>query len=177
MTDSLKRNTRTSLILLKQRAVRCVHKLSHGPWRVACSHPCNDTDTSPPFPFLAWVHRAIVQQQHGRARRTAHRRWARRSSCPLWPSWPRCGVGIGFDVGLRVIVLDPETRSGFGVAWTEDADVDAELKVDTAREAEGAKDGKAIAASDDILVWRHHSLLSDVRRVVVTMMMSKSQTW
>jgi len=66
------------------------------------------------------------------------------------------GVGIGFDVGLRVIVLDPETRSGFGVAWTEDADVDAEMRVDTARGAEGVKDGKAVAASDDdIFVWRY----------------------
>ena len=51
------------------------------------------------------------------------------------------GVGIGFDVGLRV-------------AWTEDADVDAEMRVDTARGAEGVKDGKAVAASDDdIFVW------------------------
>ena len=65
------------------------------------------------------------------------------------------GVGIGFAVGLRVIVLDPETRSGFGVAWTEDADVDASMRVDTARDAEGAKDGKAIAVSDDIFVWRY----------------------
>ena len=66
------------------------------------------------------------------------------------------GVGVGFDVGLRVIVIDLETRSGFGVAWTEDADVDAEMRVDTAREAEGAKDGKAVAVSDDdIFVWRY----------------------
>jgi len=66
------------------------------------------------------------------------------------------GVGIGFDVGLRVIVLDPEKRSGFGVAWTEDADVDAEMRVDTARGAEGVKDRKAVAASDDdIFVWRY----------------------
>ena len=62
------------------------------------------------------------------------------------------GIDIDFDVEPLVIVLDPETRSGFGVARTEDADVDAEMRVDTAREAESAKDGKAIAASDDIFV-------------------------
>jgi hypothetical protein len=62
------------------------------------------------------------------------------------------GVGVGSDVGLLVIVLDPETRSGFGVARAEDADVDAEMKVDTAREVEGAKDRKVIEASDDIFV-------------------------
>jgi len=72
------------------------------------------------------------------------------------------GVGIGFDVGLLVIILDPETRSGFGVTRTENADIDAETRV-------------------DIFVWRYHSLLSDVRRVVttttITMMMSKGQMW
>lgn len=62
------------------------------------------------------------------------------------------GIGIGVNVGLLAIVLDSETRSGFGVVRAEDADVDAEMRVDTAREAEGAKDGKAIAASDDIFV-------------------------
>ena len=45
-------------------------------------------------------------------------------------------------------------RSGFGVARAEDAedDVDAEMKVDTVREVEGARDGKDIEVSDDIFV-------------------------
>jgi hypothetical protein len=69
--------------------------------------------------------------------------------------WTGSGLHVGVvgsDVGPLVIVLDPETRSGFGVARDEDADVDAEMKVDTTREVEGAKDEKVIEASDDIFV-------------------------
>jgi hypothetical protein len=67
------------------------------------------------------------------------------------------GIGIGFDVGplllllvvviIIIVPIDSETRSsGFGVVRADDA----EIRVDTARcVAEGAKDVKTIAVSDD----------------------------
>lgn len=87
------------------------------------------------------------------ARRRAARARARGVVRSCWTgSDLHVSVGIGFGVEPPVVVLDPGRRGGFGVARTEDADVDAEMRVETAREAEGAKDGKAIAASDDIFV-------------------------
>lgn len=87
------------------------------------------------------------------ARRRAARARARGVVRSCWTGNDlHVGVGIDFDVGLLANVLDSETRSGFGVVRAEDADVDAEMRVDTAREAEGAKDEKTIAASDDIFV-------------------------
>jgi len=87
------------------------------------------------------------------ARRRAARARARGVVRSCWTGNDlHVGVGIGFDVGLLADVLDSETRSGFGVVRVEDVDVDAEMRVDTARVAEGAKVGKVIAASDDIFV-------------------------
>lgn len=87
------------------------------------------------------------------ARRRAARARARGVVRSCWTgSGLPVGVGVGSDMGLHVIVFDPETRSGFGVARAEDADVDAEVKVDTAREVEGAKDEKVTEASNDIFV-------------------------
>ena len=73
---------------------------------------------------------------------------------------------------LLFLILDPKTRSGFGVARTEDADANAnaKMRVDTARGG-GCKRRGAVAASDEFLysgtMWGN-SLLSKVRQMVMT---------